>query len=166
MDQNSNKLHVDEWQWSHVVKDCSAMDLDEFKARKEITDFESGGFRGVGAVGAIVADAGAEIVTDGAGRGFLGIGGAHGVAPPKDGAFGFENHGEDFAGAHEVGELAEEEALAMNGVETAGFLFGEAHGLDRDDFEAGFVDARKDFALKITTDSIRFDDCKRAFDCH
>src|SRR5712671_5907533 len=112
MVQNSKKLHVDEWQWWHVVKDCAAIDLDEFKARKEISNFESSGFRGVGAVGAIVADAGAEIVTDG-------------------------------AGAHEVGERAEEEALAMNGVETAGFLFGEAHGLDRDDFEAGFVDARK-----------------------
>src|SRR5713226_9096713 len=119
MVQNSKKLHDDGWQWWHVVKDCAAIDLDEFKARKEISNFESGGFRGVGAVGAIVADAGAEIVTDGAGRGFLGIGGAHGVAPLEDGASGFENHGEDFAGTHEVGELAEERALAMNGVEAA-----------------------------------------------
>ena len=139
---------------------------DQLEAGEEVADFEGGGFRSVGAVGAIVADAGAEIVTDGAGRGFLGIGGAHGVAPFEDGAFGFEDQGEDFAGAHEVGELAEEGALAMNGVETAGLLLGKAHGFDGDDFEAGFVDARKDFALKITTDSIRFDDCKRAFDCH
>jgi hypothetical protein len=139
---------------------------DEFKARKEISNFESGSFGSVRAVSAIVADAGAEIVTDGAGRGFLGIGGPHSVAPLQYGAFGFENHGEDFAGAHEVGELAEEGALAMNGVETAGLLFGKAHGFDGDDFEAGFVDAEKNFALKIAPDSIRFDDCKRAFDCH
>src|SRR6267142_2988410 len=99
------------------------MNLDEFKARKEISNFESGGFRGVGTVGAIVADAGAEIVADGAGGGFLGIGGAHGVAPLEDGAFGFEGYGEDFAGAHEGGELAEEGALAMNGIEAASFLF-------------------------------------------
>src|SRR6266850_1785333 len=164
--QNSRKLHVDEQQWRHTVKDWAAINLDEFKSRKEISNFESGGSRGVGAMGAIVADAGAQIVANGAGRGFLGIGGAHGVAPLQDGAFGFQNHGEDLAGTHEVGELAEEGALAMHGVEATGFFFGEAHGFDGDNFEAGFVNAGKDFALKITPDSIRFDDCKRAFDGH
>jgi len=77
--------------------------LDQFEAGEEIADFEGGGFRSVGAVGAIVADAGAEVVADGAGRGFLGVGGAHGVSPFQDGAFGFENESENFAGAHEVG---------------------------------------------------------------
>ena len=141
-------------------------ELNQLEAGEEIADFEGGGFGGVRAMGAIVADAGAEIVTDGAGRGLLGIGGAHGVAPLQDGAFRFENHGEDFAGTHEVGELGEEGAFLVNGVETAGLLFGEAHGLDSDDFETGFVDAGKDFALKITTDSIRFDDCESALYAH
>ena len=35
----------------------------------------------------------------------------------------------------------------MDGVEAAGFFFGEAHGFDGDDLEAGFVDAGKNFAL-------------------
>ena len=58
-----------------------ATGLDEFEAGEEIANFEGGGVGGVGAVSAIVADAGAEIVADGAGGGFLGVGGAHGVAP-------------------------------------------------------------------------------------
>ena len=82
---------------------------------------------------AIVADAGAEVMADGAGGGFFGIGGAHGVAPFEDGAFGFEDHGDNFAGAHEVGEFAEEGAGFVYGVEAAGFFFGEAHGFDGDD---------------------------------
>src|SRR5713226_2284353 len=77
---------------------------DEFEAGKEVADFEGSGFRGVGAVSAIVANAGAEVAANGAGGGFFGIGGAHGVAPFEDGAFGFEDQGEDLAGAHEVGD--------------------------------------------------------------
>src|SRR6267143_2802736 len=46
------KSHVDEWQWWHIFRDFAAINLDEFKARKEIFNFESGGFRGVRAVGA------------------------------------------------------------------------------------------------------------------
>jgi len=76
---------------------------DEFEAGEEIANFEGGGFWGVGAVSAIVADAGAEVVANGPGCGFLGVSGTHGVAPLEDGAFGFENHGENFAGTHEIG---------------------------------------------------------------
>ncbi len=89
----------------------------------------------------VIADAGAEVVANGAGRGFFRVGGAHGVTPFADRAISFEHHGEDFAGAHEVGEFAEERTFAMNGVEAAGFFFGEAHGFDRDDGEASFVNA-------------------------
>src|SRR5580704_7975846 len=70
--------------------------LDEVEAGEEIADFEGGGVWGVGTVSTVGADAGAEIATDGAGRGFFRVGGAHGVAPFCDGAFGFEDHGEDF----------------------------------------------------------------------
>jgi hypothetical protein len=98
-------------------------------------------------VGAIVADAGAEVVADGARGGFFGVGGTHGVTPFSDGAIGFEDHGENFAGAHEVGEFTEEGAGFVNGIEAAGFFFGEAHGFDGDDGEAGIVNAAKNFAL-------------------
>jgi len=67
--------------------------------------------------------------------------------PLEDGAFGFEDQGEDFAGAHEVGELAEEGALFVNSVEAASFFFGETHGFDGDNLEARFVNARKEFRL-------------------
>src|ERR1700733_14103197 len=71
-------------------------ELDEVEAGEEVGDFEGGGVGGVGAVGAVVTDAGAEVVADGAGGGFLWVGGAHGVAPFCDAAFGFENHGDNF----------------------------------------------------------------------
>src|SRR5882672_12642008 len=142
----------------------AAINSDEFKARKEISNFEGRGFRGIGAVGAIVADAGAEVVANGAGGGFLGVGGAHRGAPLQDGVFSFEDYGEDFAGAHEGGELVEEGALAMNGVEASGFLFGDAHGFDGDDFEASFVNSCKDFTLLTATDGVGFDDCESAFE--
>jgi hypothetical protein len=139
---------------------------NQLEAGEEVADFEGGGFRSVGAVGAVVANAGAEIAADGAGGGFLGISGAHGVAPLEDGAFGFEDQGEDFAGAHEVGEFGEEGALAVDGVEAAGFFFGETHGFDGDNLEAGFVNARKNFALLTATDGVGFDDCESAFESH
>jgi hypothetical protein len=54
----------------------------------------------------------------------------------------------------------------MHGVEPAGFLFRETHRLDGDNLEACFVDAGKDFALKISTNGIRLDDCECALECH
>jgi hypothetical protein len=139
---------------------------DQFHGREEITDLEGGGFRGVGAVGAVHLDAGAQVVANGAGGGLLGVGGTHRVTPFGDGAVGFEDHGEDFAGTHEVGEFTEKRALAMDGVKPAGFFFGEAQGFDGDEFEGSFVNARENFALQIATDRVGLDDRKSTFECH
>jgi hypothetical protein len=79
---------------------------------------------------------------------------------------GFEDQGEDFAGAHEGGELAEEGALFVDGVEASGFFFCQAHGFSGDDFEAGFVNSRKDFTLLTATDGVGLDDCEGAFESH
>src|SRR5690348_1323858 len=87
---------------------------DKFEAGEEVADLESGGVGSVGAVRAVVANAGAEVVADRAGRGFLRVGGAHRIAPFLDPVFGFEDHGEDFAGGHEVGEFAEERPFTMD----------------------------------------------------
>ena len=114
----------------------------------------------------VVADAGTEVVTNRAGRGFLRVGGAHGVAPLQDGAFCFEDHGEDFAGAHEIGEFGEEGALFVDRVEAAGFFFGQAHRFYSHDLEARAVDARENLSLLTATDGVGFDDCKSALDCH
>jgi len=137
---------------------------NEFEAGEEVADFEGGGFRGIGAVRAIVADAGAKVVADGAGGGFLRVGGSHGVAPFEDGAIGFEDERENFSGTHEVGKFAEEGALFVDGVEAASFFFGQAHGFDGDNLETGFVDAGENFALLATTDGVRFYDRESAFE--
>ena len=139
-------------------------DSDQLHGGEEVADFEGRGFRGIRAVRAVHLDAGAEIAADGAGSSFLWIGSAHDLAPLGDGAVGFENHSEDFAGTHEVGEFAEEGTLAVDGVETRSFFPREAHGFDGDDFEAGFVNAREYFTLKIAVDRVRFNDCESAFD--
>src|SRR5258708_23571321 len=52
-------------------------ELDQFQAGEKISDFKRGGIRSIGAVGAIVADAGAEIVTNGSRSGFFRVGRAH-----------------------------------------------------------------------------------------
>lgn len=153
--------HADE---CHEIN--GSAESNKFPGGEEVGDFEDGGLRGVGAVRAVHLNARAEVAADGAGSSFLGIRGAHGLAPFGDGAFGFENHGEDFAGAHEVGEFAEERALAMNGVETGGFLSRQPHGFDGHDFEPGFVNAGENLALEIAADRVRFDDGESALDCH
>src|SRR5580704_14534050 len=83
------------------ARSCARRDmsdeLDQVEAGEEVGDFEGRGVGSVGAMGAVGADAGAEVVADGAGGGFLWVGGAHGVAPFCDTALGFENHGDDFA---------------------------------------------------------------------
>src|SRR5437667_6533856 len=140
--------------------------LNKFDAGEEVADFEGGRFRGVGAVSAIVANAGAKVVANRAGGGFFRIGGAHNVAPLENGAFGFENHGEDFAGTHEVGQLAEEGARFVDGVEAAGFFFCQAHGFDGNDLKTGLMHAGEDLALLAATDGVGLDDCECAFDCH
>jgi len=140
--------------------------LNKFEAGEKIADFEGGGFRCVGAVSAIVANASAKVVANRAGGSFFRIGGAHSVAPLENGAFGFENHGEDFAGTHEVRKLAEEGARFVDGVEATGFFLCQAQGFNGDDFETGFVNPGEDFALLTATDGVGFDDCECAFEWH
>lgn len=138
--------------------------LDEFEAREEIADFERGRIGRIGAVRAIVADARAEVVTNGAGSGLLGIGGTHSVAPLLDAVFSFENQGEDLAGAHEFAELAEKGASFVDGVKTCGFATGENHCFNCDNSEAGFVNAGENFALLVACDGVWLDDCESAFE--
>src|SRR5437660_2641727 len=81
--------------------------LNKLHPGEKITDFEGGGFRSVGAMRTIIADTCSEIAPDGAGSGLLGVGSTHCVSPFEDGAFGFEDERKNFAGTHEVGQLAE-----------------------------------------------------------
>src|SRR5215467_5842128 len=140
--------------------------LNQFEAREEVADFKSGGFGSVRAVRDVVADAGAEVVANGSGSSFLRIGGAHCVAPLEDGALGFQNHRDDLARGHEIGQLAEEGALFMDGVKAAGLFLGQTHGLDGYDLKPGLVDARENLPLQTAGDGVRFDDCESAFQSH
>jgi hypothetical protein len=137
---------------------------NQLEASEEVADFEGGGFRAVGTVSAIVADAGAEVMANGAGSGFLGVGGAHSVTPLLDGPFYFEDHGEDLAGAHEAAEFAKEWALLMNGIKARGFALSEDHRFDGHNAEARLVDARENFALKIARYGVGLDESESAFE--
>src|SRR5580704_2391464 len=103
------------------------MELYEFHSREEVADFEGGGFGRVGTVRAVELNARAKRFANRAVSGFRGIGRAHRLAPFCNGSFRFKNHHHAFAGAHEFGELAEERACAMDGVEAFGFGPREAN---------------------------------------
>ena len=72
-------------------------DYASSKPGEEVADLESCGVVRVGAVSAVVLDALAEFLANGAVCGFGGVGGAHGVAPLGDRAFGFQNDDNGFA---------------------------------------------------------------------
>ena len=117
--------------------------LDQIKARKEIADFEGGGIRRVGTMRAIELYAGTKLLANRTGCGFGGIGGTHGVAPLRDGAFALENHYHGFSGAHKFRQLAEKWAGAMNGVEALRFGFSEPQRLDGDNLKLRRVNAAR-----------------------
>src|SRR5271170_3641333 len=144
----------------------SLVTLDQLKTSEDIADFESRGVWSIRTVGAVRADAGAQIVADGTGSGFLRIRGTHGVAPPDNGSFGLQNHGEDLSGAHKVREFSKKRAFLVDRIKSARFFFGEAHGFNRYDFETCFMDAGQNLTLLPTTYRIRLDNCKCTFQCH
>jgi hypothetical protein len=143
---------------------ASSRESDEFEPGKEVADLKGSGLRSVGAVSTIVADIGAEVVTNCARCGLFRIGGPHGVAPLLDRAFCFKYESEDFAGAHEAGELAKEGALFMDSIEASGFALSEDHRLDGHDAEASFVNAGENLTLKVARYGVGLDDCKGTFD--
>src|SRR2546427_445040 len=71
MKQRSNEVRTQEQgkrgtMYRAPARNDSRVELNQFEAGEEVADFEGGGFRSVGAMSAIVADAGAEVVADGA----------------------------------------------------------------------------------------------------
>jgi hypothetical protein len=117
-------------------------------------------------VRAVVLNAFAEFPANGAGSGFGGVGGAHGIAPFCDAGISFEGDDDSFAAAHKVGEFAEERAGFVNGVETFGLRFGEADGFDGDDVKFCGVDAAENIGRESALDCVGLDDCESPFDCH
>ena len=117
-------------------------------------------------MGAIVLNAFAEFLANGAVSGFGRIRRAHGIAPFGDGVFRFENHDHGFTGAHEGGEFAEERAFAVNGVETFGLLFAKAQRFDRDDLEFCRMNAADDVRGQAAAYGVRLDNCESSFHSH
>ncbi len=113
---------------------------------------------------AVAANAGPQIAPYGPGRGFGGIGGAHGVAPAGNGAVAFEHKHHDFSRTHERCEFAEKSAVAMHGVEALGFRLGQAQGFDGGNCKTSLVNACKNFSGQAAAYGVRFDDSEGAFD--
>src|SRR4029077_310483 len=140
--------------------------LDQFRAGEKVGDFKRGSLGRVGAMSAIVLDAGAQIFSDRAGRSFRGVGGTHGVAPLCDGVFRFEDHGHIFSGAHKFREVLEERTLAVHGVEAFGFRSCKPQRFDREDLKFRRVDAPNDFAGQPAPHGVRLYDCECSLDRH
>src|SRR5262249_19539550 len=84
---------------------------------KEVSDFNGGGFRSVGAVDDVVFDRGGELLANGSWSRVRGIGRAHHFPEPHDRVFSLQHHHNDASGTHECGEAVEKSLLTMDGVE-------------------------------------------------
>src|SRR6267142_750489 len=138
--------------------------LDQFVAGEEIADLKRGGICRVRAMRDIGANAGAQIMANGARRRLLRIGSPHSVAPLCDGPLRLQDHRDNFTGTHEIGQLAKKRPLPVHGIKSAGFIFGQTHGSNRDNSKTGLVNARKNFALQAAANRVRLDNCKRTFE--
>ncbi len=114
----------------------------------------------------ICLDVFGELGADGAGGGFLGVGGAHDLAVFGDGAFALEDLENDGAGDHEGDEAGEEGALAVDAVEFLGLGAGEEGALLGDDAQAGGLEGGVDLAGEVPAGGVGLDDGERALDGH
>src|SRR5258707_5958099 len=112
----------------------------------------------------IGANASAQIMANGARRRLGRVGGPDSVAPLCNGPLRLQDHRDNFAGTHEIGQLAKKWALPVHGIKSAGFVFGQTHGSNRDNSKTGLVNTRKNFALQAAANRVRLDDCKRTFE--
>ena len=87
---------------SFEVKAERISESNQLVASEKVADLKGRRIGRVGTMRDVGADTGTEIVANGSGRRLLGIRGAHGVAPFRDGTFGFEDHRENLSGAHKI----------------------------------------------------------------
>jgi hypothetical protein len=138
--------------------------LEQFVAGEEVADFKRGGFGGIGTMRAVVLDARAEVTADASRRRFGGIGGAHRLAPERNGIVRLQHQDDDPARTHELREVLEESPLAMHGVKAFGLDLGEPNGLDGANGEAGSLNASDDIRRDASRDGVGLDDGERSFD--
>src|SRR3546814_14199012 len=85
----------------------------QFSDGKEVGDLVRRIFQAVRAVHRIGIDAVGEIGADGAGRGVLGVGGAHQIAVSGNGILAFQRLNHHRAGDHELDQRVEERTFAL-----------------------------------------------------
>src|SRR6185369_12706362 len=107
-------------------------------------------------------DRGREVLADGAGRRLGGVGGAHEIAPALNGVVALQHDRDARPLGHEGHQALEERALAVHGIEAGRVGLAHVDHLDRQDLEAGLLDARQDLPGRAAGDGVRLDDRQRA----
>ena len=110
----------------------------------------------------VLAHRGRELLADGALGRVGGVGCADHLAPLRDGVVALEDEGHAGAARHELGELTEERALGVNGVEALRLREGQGRELHRADGEALVENAVEDLAGVAVGDGVGLDDGERA----
>ena len=99
----------------------------------------------------------AEVGPDGAGRCFLGIGGADELTVIGDAVFLLQHHRHNRAAAHEFGQLPIERARFVYFVKLAGILLAHVQHLDAEDLITSFFDPGNDISDMAPGDAFGFD---------
>src|SRR5690242_19210737 len=135
----------------------------EVEAGEEEADLGARGVRTVGAVHRVLLDVGAELTPDRPLRRLLRVRRSHELAPAGDRTVGLENTDKDGTGAHEADQVAEEAALAMDGVEALGVARGEPYDARGDRRESLRLDHGEDAAERALAHAVRLPDAERPF---
>src|SRR5919107_357492 len=109
--------------------------LNKFQAAEEVGQLDLRVLLGVGAVDGVLADGVGELLAQRPLVGLGRVGRAHQVAPSLDGALLLKREHDARPRRHELRQLAEEGALAVDGVEALGLLPGQVDELHRAEAE-------------------------------
>ena len=139
---------------------------EDFAVFDEALEFDGGGLGGIGGVDNVGHFVVAEITTDGAFGGGLGIGGAKEVADMGDDVFTAEGDGDDGGTLHESGDVWEEGFVGDVGVVLFEELVGELHHFAAADAEAFGFKAFEDFAVEAFGDAIGLEEDEGGFLSH
>src|SRR5262245_53765909 len=136
---------------------------DELEAGEEVADLEARGVGAVGAVDHVGLDGAGQVLADRARRGLGRVGGPHDLAQARDRVLALEHQRDAGARAHEVAQAREERPLPVHVVEAFGLRPAEAAQPQRQDREAGFLEARQHLARLPGLHRVRLDDRESSF---
>src|SRR5450755_2381057 len=137
-----------------------------FQRREKVGDFVLRCLRRIRAVNRVVVDRFSEIGADRARRRLFRIGGAHELAVHCDRAFALEHLNHHRARDHEIDQVAEERAFAVNCIKAFRFITGQPSHPRRDDLESRFLETSINRPDDVFGNRVRFDDGKGTFYRH